>query len=202
MRKRFENLKFTIVSILTLALLGAFSYWAFSSIESGSSHIESQKQKEMEQKIVDLTDENYQLKRQLGLLEELKKEDPLVGIETKNQEVDKTKDIPAKPVEPIKPKAPTTDTSSKSYKYQSLIDEIQGLVNKLTYLKAKSQGPAVGTVQKFLNLYNNTNNKIDNDYGPVTVTAIKIFQKAQGLTDDGEAGVDTFKKMVSWLKTK
>jgi len=43
---------------------------------------------------------------------------------------------------------------------------------------------------------------VDNDYGASTVTAIKNFQKAQGLTADGAAGYTTYKKMISWLKTK
>ncbi len=201
MRRKFENLKFSIVSIFIVLLFGGAAYWAFSTIESGTNHIESQKQKDLEQKVKELTDENYQLKRQLGLLEEKNQEDYLAEIEAKNQEVEKVAEEPT-PTE-SKPSTPTTtSTPTKTYKYQSLIDELQSLVNKNVNLKLKSQGPAVGTVQKFLNLYNNTKNKIDNDYGPSTVTAVKNYQKAVGLTADGAAGPGTFKKMISWLKTK
>lgn len=202
MRRKFENLKFSIVSIVIVLLFGGAAYWAFSSIESGTKHIDSQKQKALEQKVKDLSDENYQLKRQLGLLEEKNQEDYLAEIEAKNQEAEKAIEEPAAPV--VKPTSPTSSTSTqtKTYKYQSLIDEIQSLVNKNVYLKLKSQGPAVGTVQKFLNLYNNTNNKIDNDYGPGTVTVVKNFQKSQSLTADGEIGSVTLKKMIAWLKTK
>lgn len=202
MRRKFENLKFSIVSIVIVLLFGGAAYWAFSSIESGTKHIDSQKQKALEQKVKDLSDENYQLKRQLGLLEEKNQEDYLAEIEAKNQEAEKAIEEPAAPV--VKPTAPTSSASTqpKTYKYQSLIDEIQSLVNKNVYLKLKSQGPAVGTVQKFLNLYNNTNNKIDNDYGPGTVTVVKNFQKSQSLTADGEIGSVTLKKMIAWLKTK
>lgn len=200
MRRKFENLKFTIVSILVLMIFGALGYWAFSTIESGTGHINSQEQKEIAQKVKDLTDENYQLKRQLSLLEEEQSLVEQAEIEAKNLEAEKVAQEPVKTAEPTKPQ--TTTTPSKTYKYQSLIDELQSLVNKNVYLKLKSQGTAVGTVQKFLNLYNGTNNRIDNDYGPGTVTVVKNFQKAQGITADGETGVGTLKKMISWLKTK
>jgi murein L,D-transpeptidase YcbB/YkuD len=202
MRKRLENLKFSIVSVLVILLFLGAGYWAFSSIESGTSHIDLQKQKTLEQKIKELTDENYQLKRQLGLLEEKNQEDNLAEIEAKNQEVEKLAGESAQTASEPTNQTPSSNTQTKTYKYQSLIDEIQNLINKGVFLKLKSQGASVGTVQKFLNLYNNTNNKIDNDYGPGTVTAVKNFQKAQGLTVDGEAGPGTFKKMISWLKTK
>lgn len=200
MRRRVENIKFTIVSVAVVLLFGALAYWAFSSIESGSSHINSQEQKELKRQVEDLKDENYQLKRQLNLLTEEKEADKQAEIEVKNQEVEKTVNEPVKPTETTKPA--TTSQPSKTYKYQSLIDELQKLSDKGVYLKLKSQGTAVGTVQKFLNIYNNTNNKIDNDYGASTVTAVKNFQKAQGLTADGQTGPGTYKKMISWLKTK
>ena len=77
---------------------------------------------------------------------------------------------------------------------------LQKLVDGKVYLKNKSQGSAVGTLQKFLNIYNNTLTKVDNDYGASTATDVKAFQKAQGLTQDGEVGPGTFSKMISWLK--
>ena len=95
----------------------------------------------------------------------------------------------------------TTTTTTTVSKYQTLINDLQKLVNGNVYLKNKSQGPAVGTVQKFLNIYNKTSTKIDNDYGASTITAVKNFQKAQKLTVDGEVGSGTFKKMISWLKS-
>ena len=67
-------------------------------------------------------------------------------------------------------------------------------------MKLKSTGTRVGTVQNFLNLYNKTSNKIDNDYGASTVASVALFQKAQGLTSDGQAGASTFNKMISWLE--
>lgn len=178
-----ENFKFILFSILILALLGFAGYWAFSTIESGSTHVDTQKQKELEDKNEELEKEVADLKRQISLLELEKEEQEIVNNNVQ---------------EPVT--TPTTPTVTVS-KYQSLINDLQKLVDDNIFLKSKSQGPAVGTVQKFLNIYNNTSNKIDNDYGPSTITAVKNFQKAQGLTSDGEAGVNTFKKMISWLKS-
>ena len=67
-------------------------------------------------------------------------------------------------------------------------------------MKLKSKGTRVGTVQEFLNIYNNTSKKVDNDYGAGTKTDVVNFQKKEGLTADGEAGPTTFVKMIDWLK--
>jgi len=97
---------------------------------------------------------------------------------------------------------PSTPTTTKPVvlKNQTLINELQKLADNKVYLKLKSQGPAVGSVQKFLNLYNKTSNRIDNDYGTSTVTAVKNYQKAVGITADGETGPSTYLKMITWLK--
>ncbi|MEJ0002231.1 MAG: peptidoglycan-binding domain-containing protein [bacterium] len=55
-------------------------------------------------------------------------------------------------------------------------------------MKAKEADASVGNVQKFLNLYFKTSNKIDNDYGASTQKAVASFQKDQGLKADGFAG--------------
>ena len=80
------------------------------------------------------------------------------------------------------------------------INTIQKLIDNKVYLKLKSQGTQVGTIQKFLNLYNKTSNKVDNDYGASTETTVKAYQKAVGITADGETGPSTYSKMIVWLK--
>lgn len=185
-----ENFKFILFSIIILAIVGYGGYWAFSTIESGSDHISNEKQRQLEQANEDLIKKVSDLERQVSLLE-VEKESQLPKEEVVNTEEP-----------PVTIQTTTTPVKATTYKYQSLIDDLQKLVDGNIFLKSKSQGIAVGTVQNFLNIYFNTKNKIDNDYGPSTITAVKNFQKAQGLTADGEAGVGTFKKMISWLKTK
>jgi peptidoglycan hydrolase-like protein with peptidoglycan-binding domain len=183
-----ENFKFILSSIFIIFLFGFSGYWAFSTMESGSSHVDTQKQKELEQKNLELTQDVAKLNKEISILQLDKEQQALKDKEALNTQIK----------EPVVVNTPVVNTVSK---YQSLINDLQKLVNSNTNLQLKSQGPSVGTVQKFLNIYNNTSNKIDNDYGTSTVTAVKNFQKAQGLTVDGGAGPNVFKKMISWLKS-
>jgi murein L,D-transpeptidase YcbB/YkuD len=187
-----ENFKFILFSIFIVILVALGGYWGFSTIESGSSHVDIQKQKELESKNEELGKQVSELQRQISILQSEK--DALVQKEQEAPVVDTQEPPVATPTD--------TKPTTTVYKYQSLINDLQKLVDGNIFLKLKSQGPAVGTLQKFLNIYTNTSNKIDNDYGVTTVTRIKSFQKAQGLTADGEAGPNTYKKMISWLKTK
>lgn len=188
-----ENFKFILFSIFIIILIGLGGFWAFSTIESGSSHVDIQKQKELEDKNEELVKQVSELQRQISLLQSEK--DALLEKEAEATVIDTQEP-------PVVGSTTETKPTTPVLKYQSLINDLQKLVDGNIFLKLKSQGPAVGTLQKVLNIYNNTSNKVDNDYGPSTVTAIKNFQKAQGLTSDGEAGPNTYKKMISWLKTK
>jgi hypothetical protein len=186
-----EDFKFVIFSIIILAILGFSGYWAFGTIESGSTHMDNQVKKELEDKNRQLAKEVSDLKNQVSLLN-VEKETDTIKSESEAI-VDNT---PKEDTEKL------AEVKSTILKYQSLIDELQKLVDGNIYLKNKSQGPAVGSIQKFLNIYNNTNNKVDNDYGVSTSNGVKIFQKDIKITVDGETGPNTYKKMITWLKTK
>jgi len=180
-----EDFKFVIFSIIILSILGFSGYWAFKTMESGSTHMDSQAKKELESKNEELTKEISELKNQISLLNSEKEEQ----IQPEIEETVVNNSI--------------KDTETKNtLKYQDLIDDLQKLVDGNIYLKNKSKGPAVGSVQEFLNAYNNTSNKVDNDYGISTSNAIKIFQKDFKLSVDGETGPNTYKKMIEWLRTK
>lgn len=178
-----EKLKFTLFAIVTLALLGLFGYWAVSTIQSGTEYVTKQKVETLEKENAELKAEIEQQKNEISSLEsKLPSTSPVVNTD------------------PTPKPDPTPTTKPTTYKNQSLINELQTLVNKKVYLKLKSTGSSVGTVQKFLNVYNKTSNKVDNDYGASTKTAVAAFQKDMGLTADGEAGPGTFSKMIDWLK--
>ena len=87
-------------------------------------------------------------------------------------------------------------------KYQTLINELQELINDNVNMKLKSRGTRVGTVQNFLNIYNNTTNKVDNAYGEGMKKLVAAFQKAVGLPTTGNAGPTDFAKMIEWLKSQ
>jgi sugar-specific transcriptional regulator TrmB len=181
-----EKLKFTLFSIIVLFVLGFIGYWAFVNIQSGSEHAISQKLEQFQNENEDLKEEVFELKKELATV---KSEFEMPAVATI---VDPSKQI----VDDVK------STETTIYKYQVLIDELEKLVKDNVLMKLKSIGSRVGTVQKFLNIYNNTKNKIDNDYGLGMVKLVTAFQKDQGLKMNGEAGVSTFNKMIDILKKK
>jgi peptidoglycan hydrolase-like protein with peptidoglycan-binding domain len=187
-----EDIKSIIFGIIVLGLLGLGGYWAFSTMESGSSHIDKQKLEELENENQELKNEVSKLNSEISTLTLQKEEVKKVEVVQPAEEV-----AVEKPVTKTTTKTPLTTIS----KNQTLINELQKLVNGNVSLKKGSTGTQVGTVQKFLNIYNKTSNKVDNDYGNTTITIVKAFQKAQGLTADGEAGSTTFKKMITWLNS-
>ncbi|HEV7701985.1 MAG TPA: peptidoglycan-binding protein [Candidatus Paceibacterota bacterium] len=177
-----DKLKLGLFSIVILGAIGGLAYWAVITMQSGSEYVNNQKIRKLET-------ENEDLKQQV---EKLNSE--LAASDTLPKPADVVKEETPKPTTPVKKPATTT------YKNQTLINELQKLANAGIVLKLKSAGPSVGTVQKFINVYKKTSNKIDNDYGASTKTAVAAFQKAEGITSSGEAGKTTFTKMIAWLK--
>ncbi len=166
-----DKLKFALFSVVVLALVGIVGYWSVNTIQSGTEYVKDQKIKQLEKENKDLKTEAEKQKSELN------------ALQSKLEQL-----TPSVKPEPI------------VYKYQDLMDELQKLASDNVSLKQKSRGPKVGTVQKFLNIYNNTSNKVDNDYGASTAKLVTAFQKAEGLTADGEASLNTFNKMIDWLK--
>jgi seryl-tRNA synthetase len=181
-----ENFKFILVSVIILAVLGLAGFWAVSTLESGSTHVNSQKIKTLEK-------ENEELKKEL---EETNYE---LGVLKPEEPVEEEVITPPKVVEEVKTEKPPAKTPT-TYKYQTLINELQELIDEKVFMKEKSRGTRVGTIQNFLNLYNKTNKRIDNDYGKGTKTDVSNFQKAVGLSQTGETSAATYQKMIDWLK--
>ena len=182
-----DKLKFALLSVVVLVLLGLISYWAVSSLKSGSEFAASQKMQQLQQENDDLTKQVADLTEELNVLSQSQPADS--APTTQNSAPTPTPVAPA----PVSAQ-PTT------YKNQNLINELQELVTGNVLMKLKSSGTRVGTVQSFLNIYNNTSNKIDNDYGASTQKAVAAFQKDQGLNADGQTGFGTFTQMINWLK--
>jgi len=177
--KAMENFKFILISIIIIAGMSLLGYWAVRTLEPGDVYVSKQKQIALEEKNQELEKEVRTLKNQLAALQPKEEEKPVVT-----------------PTTPSTPTKPTTVT----YKHQSLISDLQKIVTDKVFMKEGSQGTRVGTVQTFLNIYNKTSKKVDNDFGAGTKTDLIIFQKAEKITADGEAGPTTFQKMIDWLK--
>ncbi len=95
-----------------------------------------------------------------------------------------------------------TNTSAGSGQYADLTSRLQKLITDNILMKEGSRGTRVGTVQEFLNVYNKTSGGLDNDYGAGTKAKVAAFQKAVGLTADGQAGPATYQKMIDWLNNQ
>src|SRR3989338_4212099 len=171
-----ENFKFILFSFIVLIIVAFLGYWAFFTIEPGDVHVAKQKQEELEQRNEELEKEVEELKDEIASLQ------PAPG-----QVPEETTEESVKP-------------STSFLKYQKLIDDLQKLIDDKVFMKEKSRGTRVGTVQTFLNIYFNTIKRVDNDFGKTTKADLISFQKAVGLTADGEAGPTTFTKMIEWLE--
>ncbi len=167
-------------------------FWAFRTIESGSGHIDNQQFKELESKNNELEKEVADLKSQIN---SLIKEKELTLSSSNDAQLPEVTIPTQEAIKPVEQKPVVA-----VLKYQSLINELQKIVNSKIILKKGSQGIMVGSIQKFFNIYNKTSLKIDNDYGVSTVTTITNFQKDQGIAVSGDAGVTTISKMIDWLK--
>ncbi len=183
-----ENFKFILVSLIVLLAIGFVGYWAVITMEPGNVHVDKQKQKELEDQNTELAKQVSDLQNQVANLQATQTQQ---ATQTPTTTPDTTPiGLEEKPI--VKP--------ATTYKYQTQINELQKLVDAKVQMKLGSIGTRVGTVQTFLNTYNKTSTRIDNDYGATMKKNVAAFQKAQGLTADGEAGPSTFSKMIAWLK--
>jgi hypothetical protein len=179
-----ETFKSIIFSILILTIFGAVVFWSITTLQSGSSFL-------ADQKIKQLQVENDNLKKELKNIPIGQNVAEIIPVETAPVvKVDTTPVV-------VEQKPIITPTLNKN---QSLINEIQKLIDKKIIIKLKATGTSVGTLQKFLNVYNNTSNRVDNDYGKTSQTLMIAFQKSEGLTANGEVSLTTFNKMIDWLK--
>lgn len=121
--------------------------------------------------------------------------------QVKNSETPTTTDSEVVVENPqTQPETPSTSTpGTNNSTHSDLISRLQKLISDKVLMKEGSRGTRVGTVQDFLNVYNKTSGGVDNDYGAGTKTKVAAFQKAQGLTADGQAGPATYQKMIDWL---
>lgn len=67
-------------------------------------------------------------------------------------------------------------------------------------LKNGSAGDRVKSLQKFLNWYGKYNLAIDGKYGSKTASALKKFQKAEGIASDGIYGKNSHEKAKAYKK--
>lgn len=81
-----------------------------------------------------------------------------------------------------------------------LIASLQALVDANVIMRDGSTGTRVGVVQRFLNEYFDRSDSVDNSFGPGTESRLRDFQRTEGLTADGQAGPNTYRKMIEVLQ--
>lgn len=166
-----NEFKFQFVNILLLGALVFGMYWAFTNVNNGITYGER-----------DIIASPGEVNPETPIDEEIF--DTPVIVDDVSYEV--TDPQPEK----------TLSASEKQ-----LLTKLQGLIDDNINMKEGSRGTRVETVQKFLNIYFDTNSVTDGDYGPGTLANVKKFQAAEGLTADGQAGPNTYKKMIELLNS-
>lgn len=169
-----NEFKFQLSSALLVVILGLGVFWAFTHLEKG---VPTQ-----EDRVIVMNDEDVSF------------EDENIPLAPDEIIVE-----PTKPAEEVKPE-PTESTKTLIAEEKELRDALERLITDNIYMKNGSRGTRVGTVQKFLNYYFETNKTIDNDYGPGTITDVKKFQQQEGIDADGFAGPGTYKKMIEIIE--
>ncbi len=168
----FETLKANLLIIIFFGAVGALGYWAVNSLQVDPEEFESQ--------LVDVR----------PIIEN----EPTGYMDNSNTSVTYTPEVTTTPTP-----TQTNPTPVVTGEYGELKSALQKLIDDNVLMKEGSRGTRVGTVQQFLNIYNGTDSKVDNDFGATTSNQVKAFQKAEGLSADGQAGVGTYKKMIEWL---
>ena len=168
-----ETFKANFLIFIFLVAVGSLAYWAFMSLKVENSSLS----------------DKY-IASDVG---PVVSSDPLEYTPSPIPEDEISEPTP----EPT-PTKPSTQAPSDSD--ETLIDDIQELIDDNVLMKKGSRGTRVGTVQKFLKRYG-VNISADNDYGDSTVNAVKKFQTEQKIGADGQTGKGTYQKMIDWLKS-
>lgn len=127
-------------------------------------------------------------------------------VATATDDVVQSEETPAPAVPAVTPEsntAPAPATPSTTTQHAELIAAIETMIKAKTILKAGDKGPNVGTIQTFFNLYNKTNTRVDNDFGPGLTSTVKSFQSKNNITpQSGQVAEKTMTQMVTWLKSQ
>jgi murein L,D-transpeptidase YcbB/YkuD len=163
--------KFQFIAAIFFIALGAVGHWAFSSLDFGKAReVVVEDVQNLEEAAQDINDIT----------------DSLADL---TQEIEDNA-VPAEEVQT------PTETPNP---HEDLIADLEELISDEVYMKSGSSGTRVGTVQKFLNVFNNTSGGVDNDFGPGTESKVRAFQREVGITADGQPGPATYQKMIDWL---
>ena len=179
-----ENLKFTVTSSIMVFVIAAVGFLAYMALEKGDESGLKQQVRELKAQLVEKQEEVTELERQVALLS--------VDLEGQQEIVAEQEEAAEQQTES------STETSSGSD--SELLTALKSLKSRGVVLEPGDSGSSVGTIQKFLNVYNNTSGGVDNDFGPGTRGKVENFQANEGIGVDGGVGPGTLSAMIKWLE--
>lgn len=180
-----ENLKFTVTSSIMVLVIAAVGFLAYMALEKGDESGLKQQVRELKAQLALKQDEITELERQVALLSvDLEGQQEIVAEQEEITEEDKQEE--------------TIETPSNTE--SELLTALKSLKSRGVILEPGDSGSSVGTIQKFLNVYNNTSGGVDNDFGPGTRAKVEDFQSGEGIGVDGGVGPGTLSTMIEWLE--
>ena len=190
-----NEFKFRFVNVLFFALLLGSSYWAFQKMNPHFRYTADDVVATEEDGKVNGFD-HYNVSEEEEFIQNENSEQTDIQDEKSDSVSDQTES---------KEKEDSSQSQEKNSpqfdeEHQFLLTKLQGLIDDDIYMKKGSHGTRVGTVQKFLNLYFDKQIRVDNEYGPNTMYLVRKFQQKEGLSPDGLAGPDTYRKMIELIK--
>ena len=178
-----ENLKFTVTSLIMVLVIAAIGFLAYMALERGDESGLKQQVRELKQQVDEKDETIVELERQIASL----------SVDLEGQQ-----EIVAEQEEAEQEESEVSNEPSSS-SHADLLAALQNLKSRGVVLEPGNSGSSVGTIQKFLNVYNNTSGGVDNDFGPGTRGKVENFQANEGLTVDGGVGPGTLGEMIDWL---
>tara|TARA_B100001179_G_C18545948_1_gene383814 strand:- start:98 stop:637 length:540 start_codon:yes stop_codon:yes gene_type:complete len=177
-----NELKYQITQFIFLALLGFGAYWALTHLDNGISYSRDQ-----------IVERDTTPSTPI--------ESPIINTIPDDEEIVENPDTSTTTVDEEETQTPSQSSGTLTATEKELVSALERLISDQIYMKVGSRGTRVGTVQKFLDYYfPDKTVSTDNDYGPGTKTLVEQFQAAEGLTADGQAGPNTYQKMIDVIK--
>lgn len=186
-----ENFKFTFVSFFLILVLAGVGVLGYMALERGDESGLKQRVAKLEAQVTSQEKALAERDRKIAQLETDLENTTAVPVDSEPVATSSTSTTAS---------SSSSSSSSSSTTSSALLTELRNLRSRGVVLEPGDSGAAVGTIQKFLNEYNNTSGGVDNDFGPGTRTKVEAFQNKEGLTPDGGVGPTTLARMITWLE--
>lgn len=161
---------FTLATLVIIGLLGYGGYFALTSLKNPKSYMVTSTEK-------------------IGDLHKLATTPDSDSVRRVHESVTSTAPV-------VTPSVTTTAPTSNN----SLQGSLKNLLDQKIVLKKGVTGPAVGTIQTFMNAYFKKTLKIDNDFGKTLEADVKKFQTQNKITATGQVATKTIQTMITWVQ--